>query len=144
MYSWKLNNQAWTTPTSKNLIHFSNLSSGKHLVSVRALSVRNGNPIAQRNMQIIIHPPLWQTKGAFLFYGIVVVLLGILSVRFILIWRDRNLSHETIKVFINAAKDICMPLTLIKSPLENLYQKYSSDTFKDILAASEGNRLYVY
>ena len=42
VYSWKLNNQAWTTPTSKNLIHFSNLSSGKHLVSVRALSVRNG------------------------------------------------------------------------------------------------------
>ena len=31
-----------------------------------------------------------------------------------------------------------MPLTLIKSPLENLYQKYSSDTFKDILQQVKG------
>lgn len=133
VYSWKLNDQAWTTPTRKNIICFSSLTPGKHLVSVRALSLKNGHPISQRNMQVVIRPPLWQSTGALLFYGILALLLGTLSFRAFLIWKERNLSRETIKVFINAAKDVCMPLTLIKSPLENLYQKYSSEVFKDIL-----------
>lgn len=138
VYSWKLNDQAWTTPTRKNIICFSSLTPGKHLVSVRALSLKNGHPISQRNMQVVIRPPLWQSTGALLFYGILALLLGTLSVRAFLIWKERNLSRETIKVFINAAKDVCMPLTLIKSPLENLYQKYSSEVFKDILQQVKG------
>lgn len=133
VYSWKLNDQAWTTPTRRNIICFSNLSPGEHLVSVRALSLKNGHPISQRNMQVVIRPPLWQSTGALLFYGVLALLLGTLSVRTFLIWEERNLSRDTIKVFINAAKNICMPLTLIKSPLENLHQKYSSEAFKDIL-----------
>lgn len=138
VYSWKLNDQVWTTPTRRNIISVSNLSPGKHLVSVRALSLNNGHPISQRNMQVVIRPPLWQSTGALLFYGILTLLLGTLSVRAFLIWKERNLSRETIKVFINAAKDVCTPLTLIKSPLENLYQKYSSEVFKDILQQVKG------
>lgn len=138
VYSWKLNNQAWTTPTRKNIISFSNLTPGEHLVSVRALLLNTGQPISQRNMQVVIRPPLWKTKGAFLFYAAFALFLGMLSVRTFLVWKERNLSRETIKVFINAAKDICMPLTLIKSPLENLCQKYSSEVFKDILQQVKG------
>lgn len=138
VYSWKLNDQAWTTPTRKNMLCFSNLTPGRHLISVRALLLNTGQPISQRNMQVIIHPPLWKTKGAFLFYAAFALFLGMLSVRTFLVWKERNLSRETIKVFINAAKDICMPLTLIKSPLENLCQKYSSEVFKDILQQVKG------
>lgn len=138
VYSWKLNNQAWTTPTRENVISLSNLVPGKHLISVRALSLKSGNPISQRNMEVIVRPPLWQTKGAFLFYGILALLLGTIFVKAFLVWKERNLSRETIKVFINAAKDICMPLTLIKSPLENLYRKYSSEVFNDILQQVKG------
>lgn len=137
-YSWKLDNQAWTTPTEKNVVYLSNLTPGEHFVSIRALSAKNGNPVSQRNMQVIIHPPLWQTKEAFLCYGIIVVSLGLLFVRALLVWKERNLSRETIKVFINTAKEICMPLTLIKSPLESLCHKYSSETFKDILQQVKG------
>lgn len=138
LYSWKLNNREWTPPTRKNLISFSNLTPGEHLVSVRAVSAQNGNPISQRNMQVIIHPPLWQTSGAFLCYGILIVLVGFLFVYVWLVWRQRNLSRETVKVFVGAARDVCMPLTLIKNPLENLCRQYSSDTLKNILQQIKG------
>ncbi|WP_455586737.1 ligand-binding sensor domain-containing protein [Bacteroides sp.] len=138
VYSWRLNNEAWTTPTKRNVVCFSNLTPGEHLVSIRALSAKNGNPISQRNMLVIIHPPLWQTKGAFLCYGIILALLGMLFVKALRIWKERNLSRETIKVFVNSTKEICMPLTLIKNPLENLCQKYPSDIFKDILQQVKG------
>ena len=138
LYSWKLNNRKWTPPTRKNLISFSNLTPGEHLVSVRAVSAQNGNPISQRNMRVIIHPPLWQTRGAFLCYGILIVLLGFLFVYVWLVWRQRNLSRETVKVFVSAARDVCMPLTLIKNPLENLCRQYSSDTLKNILQQIKG------
>lgn len=138
LYSWKLNNREWTPPTRKNLISFSNLTPGEHLVSVRAISAQNGNPISQRNMRVIIHPPLWQTRGAFLCYGILIVLLGFLFVYAWLVWRQRNLSRETVKVFVSAARDVCMPLTLIKNPLENLCRQYSSDTLKNILQQIKG------
>lgn len=138
VYSWKLNNQAWTTPTRNNLLCFSNLTPGKHLVSVRALLLNTGHPISERSMQVIIRPPIWKTKGALGFYTVLALFLGMLSVRTFLVWKERNLSRETIKVFINAAKDICMPLTLIKSPLENLCQKHSSEVFKDILQQVKG------
>lgn len=105
---------------------------------MRALSAQNGNPISQRNIRVVIHPPLWKTRGAFLCYGILILLSGFLFVYFLLVWRQRNLSRETVKVFINAARDVCMPLTLIKNPLENLCRQYSSDTLKNILQQIKG------
>ena len=53
-YSWKLDHTDWSTPSVDNRIRFSNLPPGEYIFSVRALSIDNGRPFAQRNMHIII------------------------------------------------------------------------------------------
>ncbi len=132
-YTWKLNGMDWTPPTAENKIYFSNLRPGKYQFSVRAVSLGSGNPLMQRNMQIHIAPPGWKTNTAFLFYGLVLLMLGTLVMRALLVWRERNLSREKIKMFINTIHSISTPLEMIKAPLENLYEESSSETLRNVL-----------
>lgn len=133
VYSWSLNGKEWSAPVSRNIIGVSNLSSGEHLLSIRALSVENGNPLAQRNMTIVVQPPLWRTAEAYLCYSLLVILLGTLLIRLFHIWQERDLSREKMRVFMNTIRGICTPLTLIKTPLENLYAKSSSESVNHVL-----------
>ena len=137
-YSWKLDNTDWSNPSPENRIRFSNLAPGEYVFSVRAISIGNGRPFAQRNMNIVIRKPLWRTNGAFLCYGVLAIMLGSLAVRSWFIWQDRNLSREKIQLFMNTTRNLCMPLTLIKVPLEYLYEKSSSELVNNVLQQIKG------
>jgi len=137
-YSWKLDNTDWSNPSPENRIRFSNLAPGEYVFSVRAISIGNGRPFAQRNMNIVIRKPLWKTNGAFLCYGVLAITLGSLAVRSWFIWQDRNLSREKIQLFMNTTRNLCMPLTLIKVPLEYLYEKSSSELVNNVLQQIKG------
>lgn len=137
-YSWKLDHTDWSTPSVDNRIRFSNLPPGEYIFSVRALSIDNGRPFAQRNMHIIIRQPLWKTGGAFLCYGLLALMLGSLAVRSWFVWQDRNLSREQVRLFANTTRNLCLPLTLIKVPLEYLYEKSSSELVSNVLQQIKG------
>lgn len=137
-YSWKLDHTDWSTPSVDNRIRFSNLPPGEYIFSVRALSIDNGRPFAQRNMHIIIRQPLWKTGGAFLCYGLLALMLGSLAVRSWFVWQDRNLSREQVRLFVNTTRNLCLPLTLIKVPLEYLYEKSSSELVSNVLQQIKG------
>lgn len=133
-YSWKLDGKEWSEPTNENKIQFSNLAPGEHFFSVRALSLANGHPIAQRNMRIIVDPPLWRTNGALLCYGLVSVLLGSFVVRVVSVWQERNFSREATRVFAKNMRDIYNPLALMKAPLKELCrEKTSSPVLRSVL-----------
>lgn len=138
LYTWKLNDSGWSIPTNRNLVNFSGLSAGIHLFSVRALSAENGNPLSQRILRIVVRPPFWKTEEAFFFYGALLVLFGILGIYASCIWKERNLSREKIRAFVDTARSLCVPMALIKSPLENLYAKSSSEMLKNVLRQIEG------
>lgn len=137
-YSWKLDHTDWSTPSVDNRIRFSNLPPGEYIFSVRALSIDNGRPFAQRNMHIIIRQPLWKTGGAFFCYGLLALILGSLAVRSWFVWQDRNLSREQVRLFVNTTRNLCLPLTLIKVPLEYLYEKSSSELVSNVLQQIKG------
>ena len=89
-------------------------------------------------MHIIIRQPLWKTGGAFFCYGLLALILGSLAVRSWFVWQDRNLSREQVRLFVNTTRNLCLPLTLIKVPLEYLYEKSSSELVSNVLQQIKG------
>lgn len=100
IYEYQLtgDNKVSYPPTTENRITFPNLSSGHHVLSVRAKSPVTGQYSAMKNINIRVSYAPWQSPSAYFVY--VVILLIVL---FLWLWR-RNLqkkillaAHEEVK-----------------------------------------------
>lgn len=126
LYSWKLEGfyEEWSKPSQENIIRFTNLNPGEYLLHVRAVSNEDKRIVLEeRSMRIDIAQPFWLSIWAMLVYAIIVAFLAALTLRYILLRKQRKISDEKIQFFINTAHDIRTPLTLIKAPLEELREK---------------------
>ena len=74
-------------------------------------------------MKIIIAQPIWLSFWAMLVYAIVLAVIAIITLRIIILRKQRKVSDEKIHFFINTAHDIRTPLTLIKAPLEEIRER---------------------
>ena len=74
-------------------------------------------------MDIIIEQPIWLSIWTLLLYAIVIAAIVTITLRVIILRKQRKTSDEKIRFFINTAHDIRTPLTLIKAPLEELSEK---------------------
>lgn len=123
LYSWKLEGfyDGWSRPGQENIIRFTNLNPGKYKLHVRAISNEDRRVILEeRIMDIIIEQPIWLSIWALLLYIIVIVSIASIAIRIIILRKQRKVSDEKIRFFVNTAHDIRTPLTLIKAPLEEL------------------------
>lgn len=123
LYSWKLEGlyDGWSKPSTENTLRFTNLSPGKYTLYVRAISSEDSRVVLEeRSMDIIVERPLWLSAWALLLYVLVAIGLAALAIRLILMKKQRKISEEKIRFFVNTAHDIRTPLTLIKTPLEEL------------------------
>lgn len=77
-----------------------------------------------RSIQIIITPPVWASMWAMVGYAILVVLIMIIIFRVIMLHKQKKISDEKTRFFINTAHDIRTPLTLIKAPLEEVVENH--------------------
>ena len=131
LYSWKLEGfyDGWSRPGQENIIRFTNLSPGKYILRVRAISNEDRRIILEeRSINIIIEQPFWLSIWALLIYVIIVIVIAGITLRVIVLRKQRKASDEKIQFFINTAHDIRTPLTLIKAPLEELAER---ETFSD-------------
>lgn len=123
LYSWKLEGfyDGWSRPGQENIIRFTNLNPGKYTLRVRAISNEDRHDVLEeRAIDIIIEQPIWLSVWALILYTLIIVSLASIALRIIVLRKQRKVSDEKIRFFVNTAHDIRTPLTLIKAPLEEL------------------------
>lgn len=93
-------------------------------------------------LAITVHPPIWRTVWAYLFY-IIIVCFGIfLYTRFsvikasdkyklhmqnVIIAKERELNEAKLRFFTNISHEIRTPLTLIYAPFADLLEQFKED-----------------
>ena len=126
----------WTNTLGENQITFRNLSPGKYTFKVKArLRNQQWDDNHVTTVKVHIHPPLWLTWYAIVFY-ILLLLLGVF------IWfrfytrklllesslelekkkslNEQELNNERLRFYTNITHELRTPLTLILGPLEDL------------------------
>lgn len=126
LYSWKLDGfyEQWSKPSSENTIRYTNLAAGHYTLRVRAVSHEDSRIVLEeRNIKIIVDQPIWLSFWALLIYAVFLAFIATITLRILILRKQRKVSNEKIHFFINTAHDIRTPLTLIKAPLEDLREK---------------------
>ena len=127
LYSWKIDgyHKEWTRPSQDNRIVVRNLPPGSYTLQIRTVSNEEKYKTYEtRSIQIIITPPIWASMWAMVGYAILVVLIMIIIFRVIMLHKQKKISDEKTRFFINTAHDIRTPLTLIKAPLEEVVENH--------------------
>lgn len=125
LYSWKIDgfHKEWSRPSLDNRIVVRNLPPSSYTLQIRAISNEEKYKTYEtRSIQIVITPPAWASVWAMAGYAILLVLVMVIIFRIIILHRQKKVSDEKTRFFINTAHDIRTPLTLIKAPLEEVIE----------------------
>ncbi|MBR4303241.1 MAG: response regulator [Bacteroidaceae bacterium] len=118
-YTFDASRAKWSsTPTGVNTINFSHLNPGIHKLSVRARM--NDSLSNVKTFSIRVTPPWYLSIYAYCAYGILIILLIIFIIRAVRKRGEQNVSEAKLQAFTNIAHEICTPMTMIISPLEEL------------------------
>lgn len=156
-YAYKMTglDDGWHHLLSPQKIIYSNLPHGKYTFQVKAC---NNDGIWNDHgdtLGIVITPPIWQTKWAYLAY----MLSTIAMITFILRYytkqienknrqqqqafeleKEKEIYSSKIEFFTNIAHEVRTPLTLIKGPLEYIIKnEIGQDELKSNLSVMEKN-----
>ena len=148
-------NSEWYTVGRNSMINYSNLPYGSYTLRIKGSNSDGKWNEAQRVLKIRILPPFYLSTWAYVVY----VLLALCSLVAVIFYfrrrtqqkhqqtmekfereKERELYTAKIDFFTNVAHEIRTPLTLIKSPLENvLSSKSVSDEIRDDLEIMDLN-----
>lgn len=125
----------WNYIGNRRDAYYTNLSPGTYVFQVKASNNDGVWSQETRKIQITVHPPIWKTWYAYLFYT--VVFFSILILIMYYISKKQKLEHELqfrqkeqqqlekfhqdkIRMFTNFSHELRTPLTLIIAPLQEL------------------------
>ena len=124
-YFMKGIDKEWTQIKPNRKIYFTNLSPGNYLFKLKAGI--NGNWSKETLLSINILPPFWATTFAWLVYAALTIgLCWYLFRTYHIIVEDKKekeIYEAKLDFFTNVAHEIRTPLTLIKTPVENLLEQ---------------------
>lgn len=143
-YAYKLKgiDTDWNYINTQQEVSFRNLPAGKYVLMVKSISFDSDNLNDNiSELEIIIHPPFWQSQTAYVIYFILLCLLLYAIWRFSTIkmkaqhrinlekserQRDEEINQAKLQFFTNISHELRTPLTLVIGPLETMKQKYPS------------------
>lgn len=108
----------WSKSSANNTAAYSKIQPGVYTFYVRAYIDRQ--LLDERQLQIVIKQPWWNTVWAWLVY---VTVFGFSAYRIIHYFSERRRkkqAEEKMEFFINTAHDILTPLSLIEAPLKDI------------------------
>lgn len=125
----------WNYIGNRREAYYTNLSPGTYVFEVKASNNDGVWSQQTRKIRIIVHPPLWKTWYAYLFYAIAFVFIMTLIMYYIS--KKQKLERELqfkqkeklqleefhqakIRMFTNFSHELRTPLTLIIAPLQDL------------------------
>ena len=125
-YEYSFNEGSWnSTPAGVNRITFTHLGAGKHQLSVRAC---NNNSRSEISRYIIkVDRPWFLGWAAILAYILTVCCVFSITIRNSRQKREKELSDAKLHSFTNIAHELCSPLTMVISPLDELMHNRNLD-----------------
>lgn len=122
-YEYRLNyDKSWSsTHPGISQITFNHLAPGTYTLEVRACE----NGLHTHIKQFIIHitPPWYQTRWAYFFYALFILLLLYQIYNIFRRKQTATINEAKLQFFINVSHEIRSPMTLIISPLETLLKQ---------------------
>ncbi len=124
---WKLEglDENWISYDKTDRIYYTNLSPDTYVLKLRIVNEKKEVLTDEKHIEIIVKPPFWRTTWAYLIYAFTSVLLIIAIVYFSRLKIESKKSEERLYFLINTAHEIKTPLTLIKTPLQDLLNNKS-------------------
>ena len=123
-YSMSPGGNEWVSnPAGVNRFTFSKLGYGRYVLSVRARL--NDIASAPRSYVIKIEAPWYFSSIAVVIYLILMLAILMVIFRTRRRTRQREMDEAKFQSFINVAHEICAPMTMVISPLEDMLQDNS-------------------
>ncbi len=118
-YTFDPNSESWNSaPAGMNRITFSNLRYGRYVLHVRARL--NDIVSDSSSYRIHIEAPWYATGLAYVIYVLLVLVL-LLYIRSVNRQsHEQEMNDAKFQAFINVAHEICSPMTLVLSPLDEM------------------------
>ena len=133
-YMWKLEglDKDWVGPSSETVVNYTNLTPKTYIFKLKAIG-DNNIVLDQRELEVVIHAPYWNTLLAKIIDFILIILFSYWAYNYISNYYEKKRTTEKIKFFINTTHDLRTPLTLISSPLYELKEKLELDNWNTYL-----------
>lgn len=122
IYEYTLDNknrEDWSsTPAGVNRINFYKLGYGNNHLTVRA---RLNDSVSEPHTFLIkIAPPWYASMLAYVIYIIMIITIATVVIYVLKNKREKEVNATRLDSFINVAHEICTPMTMVISPLEEM------------------------
>ncbi|UBM63393.1 response regulator [Candidatus Sulfidibacterium hydrothermale] len=135
-FSWKLEgyDKTWSPVSPVGRTSYSNVPPGDYIFRVRLKPFAiSGRMPVERDIRVIISPPIWRTPWAFLFYAALIIAIVLLVLYYNKLMHDMHSARERLRFLVNMAHEIKTPLSLIQAPIGDVIRESKDENLTEKL-----------